>query len=71
MSDVASAIPDTIADNISNGRADVRILSVKKLTKTFYNHLKAANSVLSLIDPATEDASLKILSWSGFGSSCI
>ena len=28
--------------------------------KTFYNHLKAANSVLSLIDPATEDASLKI-----------
>ena len=27
--------------------------------KTFYNHLKAANNVLSLIDPATEDASLK------------
>ena len=29
------------------------------LVESAYNHLKADNNVLSLIDPATEDASLK------------
>lgn len=28
--------------------------------KIFYNHMKAANNVLSLIDPNTDDASMKI-----------